>query len=421
MKKLQNQRIFNGISEPHTIIIARGNTIRHFTLKPWMTIVTASLAIGLAACYLLATSYLIFRDDLIHGSVARQARLQQAYEDRIASLRTQLDRVTSRQMLDQKQMEGKISELIDRQKTLNAQTNRLAPVLERASESLPADLRAENNISDLGDSEKSDGFYGIDPIITGPTASSRKTVPDQGKPAKRAIEKAESLFDRADHSLDMLETLQIKRVQALSNKAYERANLIKDALASAGITLPAVNERTGTGGPLLLLNATSATDFETSISDFDAALVQLERAKTAANSVPIAHPVPGMPVTSSFGTRKDPLLGLMAFHSGMDFRAASGNSVLATADGTVAAAEYNGSYGYMVDIDHEKGLSTRYGHLSQILVTAGQQVNIGDVIGKAGSTGRSTGPHLHYEVRKSGNAVNPASYLSVGRQIAAEL
>ncbi|MGN7770922.1 M23 family metallopeptidase [Phyllobacterium sp. 22552] len=420
MKKLQNQRIFNGANEPHTIIVARGDTIRHFTLKPWMAIAVGTLAIGLAACYLLATSYLVFRDDLIHGSVARQARLQQAYEDRIAALRTQLDRVTSRQMLDQKLMEGKISELIDRQKILSEQNNRLAPVLQRASESLPLQLRADNTVPGI-DSEESDGYYGIDPIITGPTTTSRKIVPTQGKPSKLGVDKAELLFDRVDYSLGKLETLQAKRLQALSIKAYERANSIKGALANAGITSPALGERAGTGGPLILANASQATDFESNISDLDAALVELEQAKTLANSTPIAHPVPGMPVSSSFGIRRDPLLGLLAFHSGMDFRAASGSSVYATAKGTVTAADYNGSYGNMIDLDHDNGLSTRYGHLSQILVAPGQQVNIGDVIGKAGSTGRSTGPHLHYEVRKSGNAVNPASFLSIGRQIAAEL
>ncbi|MEP7455194.1 M23 family metallopeptidase [Phyllobacterium sp. SB3] len=420
MKKPQNQSIFNGIKEPHTIIIARGDTIRHFTLKPWMAVAASTFAIGLATCYLLATSYLVFRDDLIHGSVARQARLQQAYEDRIASLRTQLDRVTSRQMLDQKLMEGKISELVERQKTLSEQNNRLGPVLERASKNLPAELRADNNLPSLADSEESEGFYGIDPIITGPTTSSRKIVPTS-KPAKLGIDKAELLFDRVDRSLGMLETHQAKQLQALSNKAYESADRINDALANAGVKSPISQEQIGTGGPLILASASLATDFDTSIADLDAALLQLEQAKKMANSVPIANPVPGMPVSSPFGTRRDPLLGLLAFHSGMDFRAASGSSVLATAKGTVTAADYNGGYGNMVDIDHGNGLSTRYGHMSQILVTVGQQVNIGEVIGKAGSTGRSTGPHLHYEVRKGGSAVNPASFLSIGRQIAAEL
>jgi murein DD-endopeptidase MepM/ murein hydrolase activator NlpD len=111
----------------------------------------------------------------------------------------------------------------------------------------------------------------------------------------------------------------------------------------------------------------------------------------------------------------------MAFHSGMDFRAISGSSVHATANGTVTEAGYNGGYGNMVEIDHGNGLSTRYGHMSQILVTVGQKISIGDIVGKVGSTGRSTGPHLHYEVRRNGSAINPAGFLTIGREVATAL
>ncbi|MBR7539335.1 hypothetical protein KC221_24420, partial [Mycobacterium tuberculosis] len=89
MKKAKHSPIFSNQQEPHRIIIARGEAIRHFTLRPWAAILGGTLAFALAGTYLIATSYLVFRDDLINGSVARQARLQQAYEDRIASLRTQ--------------------------------------------------------------------------------------------------------------------------------------------------------------------------------------------------------------------------------------------------------------------------------------------------------------------------------------------
>ena len=181
MKKPQNTSIFGSTKEPHTIIIARGETIRHFTIKPWMAFLGGTLALGFAGSYLLATSYLVFRDDLITGSVARQARLQQAYEDRIAALRIQLDRITSRQLLDQKLMDGKVSELIQRQRALSERHDKLAPVLQRAEKAgavLPGDaanaLSMEGNGQDVVNSDDAEGFYGIDPIITGPTTSTRK-------------------------------------------------------------------------------------------------------------------------------------------------------------------------------------------------------------------------------------------------------
>lgn len=426
MKKVKNSSIFGSTNEPHTIIIARGETIRHFTVRPWAALLGSTIALGLVGSYLLATSYLVFRDDLISGSVARQARLQQAYEDRIAALRTQLDRVTSRQLLDQKMMDGKVAELIQRQKALSERHDRLAPVLQRAEHAGTASqTEANTNLvmdrdgEDVVKSEDADGFYGIDPIITGPTTSTRKPAPHNDK-AKTGVDKAE-LLDSVDHSLADIEARQSKQIQTLSNTAYESADKIMEALAATGVKPVIDDDKAGTGGPLLLASTNPTSGFDTKLADLDEALSKLESAKALAKAIPIANPAPGMPVSSPFGVRKDPLLGLMAFHSGMDFRAISGSLVLATANGTVTAADYNGGYGNMVEVDHGNGLSTRYGHMSQILVSVGQQVKAGDVLGRVGSTGRSTGPHLHYEVRKNGNAINPVGFLTIGRQIAAEL
>ena len=426
MKKPKNSSIFGSTKEPHTIIIARGETIRHFTIKPWMAYLGGTLALGLAGSYLLATSYLVFRDDLITGSVARQARLQQAYEDRIAALRIQLDRVTSRQLLDQKLMDGKVSELIQRQKALSERHDKLAPVLQRAEKAgaLPTDADITPSVpgdgQDVVNSDDADGFYGIDPIITGPTSLTKQPAPRDDK-AKLSVDKAELLLKSVDHSLTGIESLQTQQMQKLSNTAYKSADTIMEALAATGVKPVLDDETAGTGGPLLLASTNPTSGFETKFADLDEAVQRLESAKNLAKSVPIANPVPGMPVSSPFGSRADPLLGVIAFHSGMDFRAISGSSVHATASGTVTAADYTGGYGNMVEIDHGHGLSTRYGHMSQILVSVGEHVNLGETIGKVGSTGRSTGPHLHYEVRRNGNAVNPVGYLAIGRKLAAEL
>src|SRR6187397_2358536 len=123
--------VFGRRREPHTVIIAHGDSIRHFTIRPWLAALGGSAMLAMAIGYLLATSYLVLRDDLIGASTARQARIQQAYEDRISALRAQVDRITSRQMLDQQLMEQKVTELLDRQTQLSARHGRLGPVLER--------------------------------------------------------------------------------------------------------------------------------------------------------------------------------------------------------------------------------------------------------------------------------------------------
>jgi len=130
-----------------------------------------------------------------------------------------------------------------------------------------------------------------------------------------------------------------------------------------------------------------------------------------AIAVPSAKPVNMATYTSGYGVRSDPFRGSAAMHAGIDLAGPTGTAVYATADGVVQRAEWSGGYGNLVEIDHGKGLQTRFGHLSRILVHDGQRVQRGDLIALMGSTGRSTGSHLHYEVRIDGRAVNPIPFL----------
>ena len=129
--------------------------------------------------------------------------------------------------------------------------------------------------------------------------------------------------------------------------------------------------------------------------------------------------MPGSRVTSTFGVRADPFLGRKALHSGIDFAEAQGTAIHATAPGTVTKAGSFGGYGNMVEIDHGNGITTRYGHMARVTVQVGQTLERGATIGAVGSTGRSTGPHLHYEVRRDGVAVDPAKFFRIGDRIRA--
>jgi murein DD-endopeptidase MepM/ murein hydrolase activator NlpD len=131
-----------------------------------------------------------------------------------------------------------------------------------------------------------------------------------------------------------------------------------------------------------------------------------------ANAAPNLWPVEGQ-VTGSFGERIDPFNGEGAFHSGVDIGSSYGSPIIAPADGVVTFTDMLGGYGRAIMIDHGNGISTRYGHLSGFAVTAGQHVHRGDVIGYVGASGRSTGPHLHYEVRINDTPVNPYKYLRI--------
>jgi murein DD-endopeptidase MepM/ murein hydrolase activator NlpD len=174
------------------------------------------------------------------------------------------------------------------------------------------------------------------------------------------------------------------------------------------------------GGPFVPIRPPKpgASEFDQQLYRINVARAHIDRYKHALLTVPVRKPVAGeVDMSSPFGVRTDPFLGRPAMHTGIDLRGESGEPVHATANGKVSIAGWDGGYGRMVEIDHGNGFSTRYGHLSEIDVKVGQQVRIGQLIGKIGSTGRSTGPHLHYETRINSEPVNPQKFLRAGLRL----
>ena len=172
----------------------------------------------------------------------------------------------------------------------------------------------------------------------------------------------------------------------------------------------------GTGGPYIAAAMRAdGGSFERQLYRISLARAYSDKLNRTLANLPVRKPVFGdIDMSSPFGMRMDPFVKGPAIHTGIDMRGDPGDPVRATANGTVTTAGVNGGYGKMVEIDHGNGLSTRYGHLSAIDVTVGQTVRLGQTIGKIGSTGRSTGPHLHYETRVDGDAVDPQKYLRAG-------
>lgn len=180
------------------------------------------------------------------------------------------------------------------------------------------------------------------------------------------------------------------------------------------------------GGPLMRPDHLSPIDMQRALDDLSrqiemrsdtlAALEnRLFEERIRKHMLPTALPVPdGVPASSNFGWRRDPFTGQTAMHEGIDFIAEPGTPILAAAAGIVKTAEFHPQYGYMVEIDHGSDLVTRYAHASAVFVKPGELVKRGDRIAAIGSTGRSTGPHLHFEVRIAGTAVNPMRFLERG-------
>ncbi|WP_341676760.1 M23 family metallopeptidase [Niveibacterium sp. SC-1] len=181
------------------------------------------------------------------------------------------------------------------------------------------------------------------------------------------------------------------------------------------------NRKPGTGGPMLPPRLGEAMpspvdELQAELDRIEQHLHRVNQAAAQRNATymffPSRLPIAGVPLGSPFGNRVDPITHRLAFHGGLDFAADPGTPVHAAAGGTVVVARFHPEFGNLIEIDHGDGLSTRYAHASRLLVKEGDVVTPGQVVSLVGSTGRSTGPHLHFEVLRDGQYMDPATYLA---------
>ncbi len=215
-------------------------------------------------------------------------------------------------------------------------------------------------------------------------------------------------------SLARIEARQIQFAERMTKVANLRAQRAAVAIRKFGLNPENLtqNSESAQGGPFIPFF--SSDKKELSDPRFDrlaAALERMNRMETSLAAIPTSLPAAVMSMTSNYGYRRDPINGSAAMHSGIDFRGAYGTPILAAADGVVTRAAVVSGYGNCVEITHANGLVTRYAHLSGFDVREGQKVSRGSKIARMGSTGRSTGTHLHFEVRLNGTAVNPMKFL----------
>jgi murein DD-endopeptidase MepM/ murein hydrolase activator NlpD len=381
-----------------------GHQIRLGPVAFWIFVGTVVIMAG----WTIATAtYFAFRDDLLKGLIVRQAEQQNAYEDRIAELRARIDRTTSRQLLDQEQFEQKLDDLMRRQSTLESRATALGGIADPV---VTGAIKPAGNAATAGS-----------PMS--PQARDRRSAlePDRAPGARRAGKDADinAKLSGVEASLDRLDHRQALGLAQLQERYEGKTQRLRGVLADLGLKLggPAP---AGSGGPFVPIKLPGeGNSFERAVARVKIARTQAEHLTRTLLRVPLRKPVNGeIDLSSTFGVRVDPFLHVAAMHTGLDFRGDTGDPIHATAAGTVVGAGWSGGYGRMVEIDHGNGLSTRYGHLSQIDVKVGDEIRIGQVIGRMGSTGRSTGPHLHYETRIDGDAVDPQKFLHAGARLA---
>jgi murein DD-endopeptidase MepM/ murein hydrolase activator NlpD len=245
------------------------------------------------------------------------------------------------------------------------------------------------------------------------------TVTDSTAEATKTVKKVSQFIPQAA-GLAEIEARQLAVVERLTRFADARARRAEAAIRKLNLDPGVLSReaREGMGGPFEAL--AGAENIDPRFERLGLSLTRMAVLERALDGIPSVVPASVRSITSGFGYRHDPFNGRAAMHSGIDFKGAIGSPIFAAAEGRVTFAGRKGGYGNTVEVTHANGMLTRYAHLSRIDVRPGQLVAAGATLGGLGSTGRSTGPHLHFEVRVNDRAVNPRPFLETAPDVLKE-
>lgn len=409
----------------------------------------AGAIVVLSVCSASSLGYIFWRDEALHALSNRHASIERSYEEHIASLRRELDKVNSQRVLQESALETRVRELWRRQTQIEQRANILSSITGG-----PGSADQTTKAARVAPAPRAQPANGIASPALGFAPSARTPA----APALEALDKLSPKAEKRDapaapkaqerpalrgamapagpetaplgnlasivSALDRLEAQQVGLATAVGQRAKREARRLESVANQIGLSpdrIAKAASRTGEGGPFVPLALDpEGSPFDRELLRHQDDVVRADRLRRILATAPLARPVgPNAEQTSGFGSRIDPFLGRPAHHTGVDFRETPGASVYATGPGKVVAAGWNGGYGLMVEIDHGNGISTRYAHLSSVRVQEGESISAQHVIGRVGSTGRSTGPHLHYEVRVDDDPVDPTRFLRAGAQLAA--
>jgi murein DD-endopeptidase MepM/ murein hydrolase activator NlpD len=451
------------------VYIRSDGRVQFFTFAPALQATLAGLSLIFLGWVAFATVNVIFKDRIIAAKDHRSQQMQSAYENRIADLQLSYDEVNGALVSADDRFKATADELQVKQNTiihfLNAKqqvdatlskgaatpvAESTAAVIDKGapSDALEAPISPSNLGSDTGGS--SDLTVSPQPVKPQPRSAkpTRASLLDFGGAVGRI---AGALFGRrhaADIDPDTIarhpvlkqlaaQTDRVRRMGAIETALMERSQgqvedgvkEIRIVLRHTGINPDQFEQRVaqaegGVGGPDIPLSSVhiegiADATFQNAYLRASAVLEQMTQLLTGMKHVPLVTPVsgPSFERTSGFGARIDPFTGRYSFHPGIDFAGPTGAIVRSTAPGRVVWADMRGSYGKMVEINHGYGIHTRYAHLSSIIVRVGAFVGEGAPVGKLGSTGRSTGPHVHYEVWYDDVVRNPRNFIEAGRHV----
>ncbi len=415
-------------------IYHRSDGVVHFISMSTRTQIALASVIGAALLWVAYASVnVVFKEQIIVAKERDRRVLETVFNKRLAQSQRAYDDVSSLNVIMQREFDATMAEISSRHQTLKAMVERKA--------SVDNDLQAlSKSLSDAGSPNGQKPVNGnrimIDVAPAEPTprqsrvsmlrrqavreASLQGTQVPPNSPAAPALNQMRT----ASGDLYVEQVLLLASLEERASKKITELKLILDSTgveASALTASPKIqNLVLAQGGPFIdpsnFSNVTSP--FFRHANRTAIAVDQLRELQNAVNAVPLSSPLLiSRKFTSGFGVRRDPITGQAASHQGIDFSAAWAAPITATARGVVQFAGYRSGFGNCVEIDHGNGFMTRYAHLNRVVVRQGQKVKLNQKVGELGNSGRSTGPHVHYEVHFRGQPRNPLRFIEAGRYV----
>jgi murein DD-endopeptidase MepM/ murein hydrolase activator NlpD len=380
-----------------------GGSVRYVSLSPSKQALLALGAVGIAGWCVYATANTLLEGPQATASNAEVERLQQKYDRWLNEARAQ-------SAAAQAQLEERTQAFDNATRDFETRHEVLRSLLEYAGgTSLTAAARPIER----------DGARML------MAASIDEAEPRQARMMATEPYQVQTVGFRA--RAERLDSDQEETLSELEDAVAERSEQVRGVMRLTGVSMATLTgpEAAETGGPLVpqdlvayLRDSDLNPAFAHRVSQVAARVAESRRLEAIAGATPLAAPLAvDYRETSGFGPRVDPFTGRPTFHAGLDMAAFDRAPVVSTSPGTVVFAGTKSGYGYCVEIDHGHGFKTRYGHLRDIQVARGDRVAIGQRIGSMGSTGRSTGTHLHYEVWFRGRVVDPVNFLRAGRHV----
>lgn len=442
-------RVYGRLFPERQIYLRTDGEVRFVTFSGKLQLGLASFVLLLGAWFTFSTFQYIFQNNIIAAKNERIRAGQEAYRVLEGEMRdTQLRFINAARDLDAKhsQLIALVSHKENLERRLDEISGRLAAVSDdhreasKEAAALRMQLQGERNalsgqIGTLEGQLRStlEQRSGLEQDL----AETRDRVVSLSAERDTLIKSNADLMSNLETVNDRLVDIkgeQQRFIERIAARTTDDIALLEDTIAMTGLKPETLFEKSGVfdsamGGPVIdpsagedgaMTGVASLGDgaaFDSSVAGLEDSLQRWEALQSVLRVLPIAAPADNFYISSDYGRRRDPITKRMAFHAGVDLAGPARQPVYATAPGTVAKAGRNGPYGNMVEIDHGFGLRTRYGHLDRISVKKGEEVGFRTQIGRMGSTGRSTGTHLHYEIRFEGKAYDPSRFLKAGKYV----